>query len=39
MASWWWGWEGGVTTNEQYISFGNDRNVLKSDYGDGCTIP
>jgi len=26
-----------VTANEHGVSFGDDENVLKLDYGDGCT--
>ena len=38
MAARCWGREeGGVTANRYQVSFWSNKNVLKLDYGDGCT--
>jgi len=37
---WCWGWrESGVIANKHGVPFWGHENVLKSDSGDGCTIP
>ena len=37
LAAWGWSWSGNLTRKEREGSFHSDGNVLKLDWGDGCT--